>query len=102
MANDSDEDDIPVLRDLVRPGTRTANAPPEPHGPTTEAVGRTPRGESDTVHATALSNTEIEAIAERVVERQTAKINAAVAQAIRQALELRARDRDSASDDGSE
>lgn len=66
--SDADEDeDIPLLNDIVRSGRETApqrGAQPPP----------------------ALSADEIEAIAARVVERHTHELQQAVAQAIHQAL----------------
>lgn len=72
----SDEDDsIPLLDDVVRPG----NGQPA-----------RPRQETER----ALSEAEIEAIAARVVERHAKTMEAAVARAIRAALDNRARSPD--------
>lgn len=74
MSNDlPDDEGIPVLRDVVRHGNR-----------------RTANGDTgSTVGATGLTEAEIEAIAARVVERHANAIEAAVARAIRAALEDR-------------
>ena len=69
MAQDDDED-VPLLDDIVRPG----NPAPKDH------EGRV-----------TLTEEEIEAIAARVVERHTGKIEAAVTRAIEAALDLKAR-----------
>lgn len=76
MANQQD-DDIPTLEDVLRPG----NANPADR----RAGGGPARG------GTALSQAEIEAIAARVIKRETARIETAVARAITRALELKAR-----------
>ncbi len=67
--SEQDEDGIPLLDDIVRTG-RSAGAASE-------------RGSG------GLSEAEIEAIAARVVERHTKEIEAAVARAIRKALEAK-------------
>lgn len=79
MADQDDEDDnIPLLEDVLRPGdpSRSANR----HG-----SGSANPGDG------SLSEAEIEAIAARVVERHTQRIEAAVARAIHQAIEMKAR-----------
>lgn len=109
MANDSNHDDIPTLRDLVRPGTRAAAALTADDEPTPSPTA-TPDAEptlgaggnaANSTRSTGLSDDEIEAIARRVVERQTEQISLAVARAIRQALDLRDHDPASGEDDGS-
>lgn len=115
MANDSNQGDIPTLRDLIRPGTRAAAASraedeptPRPTAGPQAAPESTPPPEpgpdperADGARSTGLSDAEIEAIARRVVERQTEQISMAVARAIRQGLALRERNAASEEDDDS-
>jgi len=63
-----DDDDIPLLDDILRPG----NGPPKRGNPTSGA---------------ALSREEIEAIAARVVEEYVPYIEAAIVRAIHSAME---------------
>lgn len=65
-----DDDDVPLLDDIVRPGNPV---PKDRDGNPT------------------LTQEEIEAIAARVVERHTKRIEDAVARAIKAALELKTR-----------
>lgn len=67
---DDDDDDVPLLEDIIRPG-----AGPQP---------KDDRGRP------TLTDDEVESIAARVVERHTARIEAAVARAIRTALDMKA------------
>lgn len=76
------EDDIPTLTEVVRPGDGR----------------RTDASEPGTTSGPTLSSAEIEAIAARVVERETARIEQAVARAITEALEARAGQRQTGSD----
>jgi len=75
MAGDND-DDIPMLEDIVRPGNGNSRDPGA-----TDGASRQPR----------LSEAEIEAISRRVVERYVAQIERAIARAIRSALQVKAR-----------
>jgi hypothetical protein len=68
---DDQDDDIPLLEDIVRPGS-----------------GPSPKDEQG---RPTLTESEIEAIAARVVERHSARIEQAVARAIRTALDMKAR-----------
>ncbi|MDZ7749812.1 MAG: hypothetical protein U5K43_14195 [Halofilum sp. (in: g-proteobacteria)] len=74
-----DDDDIPLLEDIIRPGA----------GPQPKDAGGGP----------TLTADEIEAIAARVVERHGAELEAAVARAIRAALDIRAGHERRGSDD---
>lgn len=75
MTESNEDDDIPLLEDVVRAGRETG-----------------PR--HTTQDAPNLSEDDIEDIAARVVERYTHEIEQAVARAIRQALTERAPDSD--------
>lgn len=75
---DDNPDDIPVLRDVVRPGRER----PAPDAGTAEAAA----GDS----AASLSDAEIEAIAQRIVEGYTERLEAAIERGIRRALEIKA------------
>jgi len=79
MASEDDEDDdIPLLQAVLRPGDA---------GNTSERAPNTPSRSADV----PLSDAEIEAIASRVVERHTKRMEEAVARAIRQAIDVKAR-----------
>lgn len=81
MANGDDQDDeIPLLEDIVRPGS-----------------GASPK---DDQGRPTLTESEIEAIAARVVERHSARIEQAVARAIRAALDMKARQQQGGSSSG--
>ena len=78
MAESDDEDDnIPILEDVLRPGD----------------ASRAERNKSATGAAAdhTLTDAEIEAIAARVIERHTQRMEEAVARAIRQAIDMKAR-----------
>ena len=85
-----DEDDIPLLEDILRPGDTPPAAPRSTDTPTEPAAHQDHRPDDP-----ALSDEEIEAIAHRVVERHAARIEEAVARAIRKALEIKANQSDS-------
>ncbi len=81
--NDDQDDDIPLLEDIVRPGQGEAARSDPRAGPSqasTSAAGR---------EQLPLSDAEIEAIAARVVERHIGTIEQAVARAIRAAIRLK-------------
>ena len=84
-----DEDDIPLLEDILRPGD-TPPAAPRSTSPPNEVPAS-----NDQPAGPTLTDEEIEAIAHRVVERHTARIEEAVARAIRKALEIKAGTSDS-------
>ena len=91
--NDDDEDDIPLLEDILRPGDTPPAAPRS-----TDPRPQTPEPD-DRQDGPTLTDAEIEAIAHRVVERHTARIEEAVARAIRKALEIKAGTSDSSDRD---
>ena len=71
MADQDDDDDIPTLHDVVRPGNG------RPRGGGNPGPGAS---------APPLTEAEIEALAHRVLERHSAEIEQALARAIRSAL----------------
>lgn len=75
---DQADDNIPVLRDLVRPGR-------------TKTASRAGIGDADGGPSSGLSKAEIEAIAARVIERHVAAMERSVERAIRKAQEFRRR-----------
>lgn len=68
------DDDIPVLRDIVRPGEESARAAPE-------------SAASD--DHSPLSEEEIDAIASRIVERYSERLQTAIEQGIRNAIRVK-------------
>lgn len=77
MAEPDDEDEnIPILEDVLRPGNLARGGT---NGETRQSIDST------------LTDAEIEAIASRVVERHTQRMEEAVARAIRQAIDMKAR-----------
>ena len=82
----SDDDDLPVLREVLRPGDGPPARPDDRSAP------------DDSVSATArqrecpLTDDEIETIAARIVERHTARMQEAIVEAIRQAIDIRNRE----------
>lgn len=79
MAESDDEDEnIPILEDVLRPGDASRASAARKAPPATSDPG-------------ALTEAEIEAIAARVVERHTQRMEEAVARAIRQAIDMKAR-----------
>lgn len=79
MASEDDEDDdIPLLEDVLRPGD-------------TGKAGPTPDTARSSSTDAPLSDAEIEAIASRVIERHTKRMEEAVSRAIRQAIDMKAR-----------
>jgi len=83
-----DDNDIPLLDEVVREGNGEPKQLRSDEG-----------GESGSDADPTLSDAEIEAIANRVVERYTRAMQQAVARAIRQALQVKARQQRSSSDD---
>ena len=81
MTDEPDDDDVPILRDLVRHGRKR---PPD-----TQAQSGPP----------GLSSDEIEAIAARVVAEHVPMMEQAVARAIREALAKPVMSRDATPDD---
>ncbi len=81
--DDKEDDDIPLLEDIVRPG----------HGDAASArsgeSGSSQQGDRATRDELPLTDAEIEAIAARVVERHIGTIQQAVARAIRAAVRLK-------------
>lgn len=74
MAESDDEDEnIPILEDVLRPGNARSG------------------GEARQSTDPNLTEAEIEAIASRVVERHTRRMEEAVNRAIRQAIDMKAR-----------
>lgn len=88
---EQDDDNIPLLDEVVRQGNG------EPKQPQGKQAGNG-RGNDEP----GLSDAEIEAIANRVVERYTRAMQQAVARAIRQALQVKARQQGSRKDDSGE
>jgi len=80
MTESPEDEDVPTLRDLVRPGRQGARRGEPAADPAASRQGVPP----------TLSEAEIEAIAARVVERHAATLEVAIARAIRKAVELRA------------
>lgn len=78
----SDDDDIPELHDIVRPGAGAS-------GQRQQGDARTP----------ALTEDEIEAIAARVIERYSEHLEQAIARAIAAALQAKGRPRSQDQDD---
>lgn len=70
------DDDIPILDDIVRPGTN----------------GRRANDQQEEQSAPALTDEEIEAIAQRVMDRYSAALEKSIARAIRRALDRKERD----------
>jgi len=73
---DSEDDGIPILDEIVRPGNGSA-------------PGSSPGRSSADNPAPTLSQAEIEAIANRVIERYSQEIELAIARAIREALQAK-------------
>lgn len=78
MSESDDEDEnIPILEDVLRPGNAARSGANSKQTQTSDEAG--------------LTDAEIEAIASRVVERHTQRMEEAVARAIRQAIDMKAR-----------
>jgi len=80
---DNQDDDIPLLEDIVRPGHGDAG------GGNSSTDGSRQGPTSTRRDDLPLSDAEIEAIAARVVERHISSIEQAVARAIRAAVRLK-------------
>lgn len=85
--DDEDDDDIPILNEVLRPGEG------RPARRADESAANERR------HESPLTDAEIEAIASRVIERHTERMREAVTRAIRQAIDLRNRERQAGGDD---
>ena len=87
-----DDDNIPTLHDILRPGDG-APARRSEEAPETGSNG-------DSEHDNApLTEAEIEAIAHRVIEQHTEHLRQAITQAIHEAIDTKNRERQSGSDD---
>ena len=85
MANEDDDDEnIPTLHDVLRPGD---GAPARRSGQSPDA-GAEPT-------ASPLTAAEIEAIAQRVIEHHTAELRKAITEAIHEAIDAKSRERQS-------
>lgn len=80
-----DKDEIPVLHDIVRPGT-----------------GEPDERQERTEGTASLTESEIEAIATRVIERYSEHLEQAVARAIASALQAKGRTQGQRDDDKGE
>ncbi len=87
MAN-KDDDNIPTLHDVLRPGDGT---PARRSG----EASNTDRERGDA----PLTEAEIEAIAHRVIEQHTEHLQKAITEAIHAAIDAKSRERQSGSDD---
>jgi hypothetical protein len=89
MANEDDDENIPTLHDVLRPGdgapARRADEPRDADRPRTD---------------TPLTEAEIEAIAHRVIEQHTGQLQQAITEAIQHAINTKNRERQSGGDDG--
>lgn len=82
MANEDDDDNIPTLHDILRPGD---GAPARRSG---EASDTNPDGDRERDDA-PLTAAEIEAIAHRVIEQHTEHLHKAITAAIHEAIDAK-------------
>jgi len=89
MANEDDDENIPTLHDVLRPGdggpSRRSGEPSESDGERTDSP---------------ISAAEIETIAHRIVEQHTEHLQEAITQAIHEAIDAKTRQRPSGGHDG--
>lgn len=93
MANADDDNNIPTLHDILRPGD---GAPARRSGMASDADSDT-----ESAHdASPLTEAEIEAIAHRVIERHTEHLHKAITEAIQEAIDTKNGERQSGGDGG--
>lgn len=79
MASEDDDDNLPILHDVLRPG----DGAPARHAGEASDTGRE-RNDSP------LTEAEIEAIAHRVIEQHTEHLQKAITEAIHEAIDTKA------------
>lgn len=94
MGNE-DDDNIPTLHDILRPGD---GAPAQ----RSEDASETGSQGDDEHHNAPLTETEIEAIAHRVIEKHTEHLRQAITEAIHEAIDAKNRERQSDGNDGND
>lgn len=91
MADDDDNDNIPTLHDILRPGDGT----PARRSEEASETGADDHSEPDNA---PLTEAEIEAIAHRVIEQHTEHLQKAITEAIHEAIDTKNRERQSSGD----
>lgn len=94
MANEDDDENIPTLHDILRPGD---GAPARRSDEPSDVDSETDRERSPS--PVTVTETEIEAIAHRVVEKHAENLHKAITEAIRAAIDAKNRERQSGGDD---
>ncbi|GEM_PF-2111481 len=90
---EEDDDRIPTLHDILRPGDGAPASRPE--GAPETGPGH--YGEADNI---SLTDAEIEAIAHRVIEQHTEHLRKAIIEAVHAAIDAKNRERQSDGNDG--